>query len=117
MVMTSRLNLKSVTFLAQGVESVTVDDKAIKFLLNSEGAFYDDIRSALNFGESAGSTAARKLIEITVARWSFCSSLIVTPVKVTNLLGGSEGTASIGYEEEQPADGYCGGWRSGSDHY
>ena len=86
-----------------GVESITVDDKAIKFLLNSEGAFFSDIRSALNFGESAGSTAARKLIEITVARGHF-ATLIVTPVKVTNLLGGSEGTASIGYEEEQPAE-------------
>ena len=32
------------------------------------------------------------------------STLIVTPVKVANLLGGSEGTASIGYETEQPAE-------------
>ena len=86
-----------------GVESVTVDDKAIKFLLNSEGAFFSDIRSAVNFGESAGAAAARELIEITIASGHF-ATLIVTPVKVTNLLGGSEGTASIGYEEEQPAE-------------
>ena len=86
-----------------GVESITVDDKAIKFLLNSEGAFFSDVKSTLDFRDSAGAVAARELIEIDVARGHF-ATLIVTAIKVTNLLGGSEGTASIGYETEQPAD-------------
>ena len=91
-----------------GVETITVDDKAIKFVLKSEGALLEDIKEVFDTNSSAGTTAARKLIELTIADGEE-STIINSPAAKTGLLGGSGAKARVGIDADQDAVTYVAG--------
>ena len=91
-----------------GVESITVTGNAIKFVLKSEGALLEDIKDVFDTNSSAGTTAARKLIELTIADGEE-STIINAPAAKTGLLGGSGTKARVGIDADRDVVTYVAG--------
>ena len=87
----------------RGVESITVTETAIKFVLKADGAMLSAIKAFLDDDASAGVVAARALIEITIASGKDALE-IGTPIPATALSGSTEthGEASIDENNTDP---------------
>ena len=86
-----------------GVEEITVTDKAIKFVLQAEGALFEDIKNFFDSNSSAGAVAARELIDLTIADGMEASQINVS-IEETALSDGAGVAARIGFKGTQFTD-------------
>ena len=91
-----------------GVETIKVTGNAIKFVLKSEGATLAEIKTFLDDDGNAGPTAARELIELTIADGEE-STIIDAPAAKMGLLGGSGTRARVGIDADRDVATYVAG--------
>ena len=91
-----------------GVDTIKVTGNAIQFVLKSEGATLAEIKTFLDDDGNAGPTAARELIELTIADGEE-STIIDAPAAKTGLLGGSGTRARVGIDADRDVATYVAG--------